>query len=390
MNPAPVSASASAGRTVTRGMPRLIIGLSLAMGLGLTACKRNAPAAAAGGPLPVSVLTIAPTAVQLTQELPGRASAFRVAEVRARVNGIVLKRLFDEGSEVKEGQLLYQIDPAPYQASLDNATGALRRAEATAANARIQAKRIADLLSAKAVSQQDFDTAEASLKSAEADLAASTAAVRSARINLDYTQVTAPIAGRIERSYVTEGAYVQAGSATLLTTIQQLDRMYVDVSQSSAALLRQRQAGGSGAGSGRSEVEIILEDGTPYAPRGVLQFSEVTVNPTTGSFIQRVVVPNPDRVILPGMFVRARLPELDLAAAITVPQNLVSRSAAGDGIVMVVGAENKVEPRVVKADRAVGNQWLVESGLKAGDRVITDRLQILRPGMPVVPTSAAK
>jgi membrane fusion protein (multidrug efflux system) len=380
--------------------PALLAGLGLSIS-GLAGCHR-APAAQAApsGPMPVSTLLVAPGAVELSQELPGRVSSFRVAEVRARVSGIVLKRFFTEGAEVKEGDLLYQIDPAPYEAALDNATGAQSRAKAAADNARIEEKRLRELLAAKAVSQQKYDAADATRKATEAELAATAAAVRTARINLGYTLVTAPIPGRIERSAVTEGAYVQLGAATLLTTIQQLDQMYVDLTQSSAALLRQRRARTSdapvsaevaapAAANAPVPVEILLENGEVYSQRGLLQFSEVTVNPATGSFIQRVLVPNPDRVLLPGMFVRARVPEATLHSAITVPQDLVSRTPQGVGIVFVVGADNTAQPRPLHISRPVGNRWLVESGLAPGDRVITDRLQLLRPGMPVTPLGAA-
>ena len=385
-----------------RGVARALLataGLGLALGT-LAGCHR-APAGpeAPSGPMPVSTLPVRPAAVELSQELPGRVSSFRVAEVRARVSGIVLKRFFVEGAEVREGELLYQIDPAPYEAALDNATGNLRRAEAAAENARIQEKRLRELLAARAVSQQDYDAAEATLKASEAELSAAAAAVRTARINLDYTAVTAPIPGRIERSSVTEGAYVQQGAATLLTTIQQIDRMYVDLSQSSAALLRQRRARGSDtpvsaevadpSAAAPVPVEILLENGETYPQRGTLQFAEVTVNPSTGSFIQRVLVPNPDRVLLPGMFVRARVPEATLPAAITVPQDLVARTPQGAGLVFVVGADNTVEPRPLHISRPVGNRWLVDAGLAPGDRIITDRLQLLRPGMPVTPLTVA-
>jgi membrane fusion protein (multidrug efflux system) len=346
----------------------------------------------------VGVLTIATAPVKFTQDLPGRISAFRMAEVRARVNGIVLKRLFKEGSDVKEGELLYEIDPAPYQAALDSARGTLARAEANVATARLKEERYLQLRKAQTISQQDYDDALANEKTYEADVLSGKAAVQTAQINLDYTKVTSPIAGRIGLSQVTEGAYVQAGAATLLTTVQQLDPAYVDVTQASNELLRMRRELASGRltadAAGQAHVKLILEDGSPYAEAGTLEMSDVTVNATTNSVMLRAIFPNPRRELLPGMFVRAQLEEGSSPDSILVPQFAVSRNAKGEPTTLVIGAEGAVELRVLQVPRAVGNQWLVTAGLKPGDQLIVDNLQKIRPGTkvkaaPHPPTPAA-
>lgn len=340
-----------------------------------------------GGPLEVGVLTLAPTPITLTKELPGRTSAFRVAEVRARVNGIVQKRLFSEGSDVKEGEVLYQIDPAPYEAELDNAKGALARAEANAEAAQNKEKRYRDLVKTKVVSPQDYDDVAAPLHAYQAEVLSAQAALRTARINLDYTRVASPVTGRVGVSQVTEGAYVQASSATLLATVQQLDPMYVDVPQSSNELLRLRKAVTNGELStdkaGQARVKLLLDDGSEYAGEGTLQFSDVSVSSSTSSVTVRAIFPNPDGILLPGMFVRARLVEGQKADALLVPQPAVARNTKGEATVFVVGADEKVELRVLETSRTVGSQWLVTAGLKAGDRVIINNLQRLRPGVPV-------
>jgi membrane fusion protein (multidrug efflux system) len=346
------------------------------------------------GPMEVSVLTVTPAAVTLTQDLPGRISAFRVAEVRARVNGIVLKRLFDEGTDVKEGQVLYEIDPAPYQAALDSALGTLARAEANATTARLKEERYRQLLAAKAISKQEYDDAQANQRTYDADVLSGKAAVQSARINLDYTKVTSPVSGRIGISQVTEGAYVQAANATLLATVQQLDKVYVDVTQASSELLRLKRDLASGRlkadDAGKARVKLIHEDNTIYPEEGSLEVSDVTVNLSTNSVTVRAVFPNPRGELLPGLFVRARLEEGSSPDAILVPQLAVSRNSKGEPTTMVVGANGTVELRVLKTERAVGNQWLISSGLKAGDQVIMDNLQKIRPGAPVkvAPTPA--
>jgi len=366
--------------------------LALVAALAAAACDRKPAAPPPAAPVEVGVVTLAPAAVTLTRELPGRTAPFRVAEVRARVSGIVLARTFTEGADVKEGQRLFLIDPAPYQAALDGARAALARAEASAANARLQAERAADLVKDRAVSQQEHDTAMATLKVQEADVAAARAAERQARINLGYTAVTSPISGRIGRAAVTEGAYVQASQATLLATVQQLDPVYVDLSQSAAEVLRLRRDVESGklqgAGAGQAKVRLVTDDGREYASTGTLQFTDVTVDPGTGSIALRALFPNPRGELLPGLFVRARLEEGVSPQALLVPQVAVSRDPKGNPVAMVVGADGKVERRALVTERAVGDAWVVSSGVKAGDRVIVEGLQKIRPGSPVTPVAA--
>ncbi|HWA85704.1 MAG TPA: efflux RND transporter periplasmic adaptor subunit [Opitutus sp.] len=360
----------------------------------LSSCRKSGPATAAPGqPLPVDVTTVKTESVTLSQELPGRISAFRVAEVRARINGIVLKRLFTEGTDVHEGQVLFVIDPAPYQAALDSARASLARSEANLASAQAQAERYQGLAATHAISQQAYDDAVATHLALQADVAAARAAVRTAEINLGYTSVTAPISGRIGTAAVTEGAYVQQATATLLATVQQLDPVYVDLSQSADQVLALKQALASGrlqrADDGNARLAIILGDGQTYGKTGSLQFSDVSVNPGTGTVTLRGLVPNPDHDLLPGMFVRGRLDEGTNPAAILLPQNLVTHDFKGDATALVVGAGDKVEVHVLEIPRAVGNRWLVTAGLQPGDRVITDNLQKVRPGMMVKPLPAA-
>ena len=355
----------------------------------------------------VGVITVATTPVTLTQDLPGRISAFRVAEVRARVDGIVLKRLFVEGSDVKEGQVLYEIDPAPYQAALDSAEATLARAHATLASAeanlvsaRLKAERYKELLGTRAISKQEYDdavasqrTGEAQVQSGKAEVQSGEAGIRAARINLDYTKVTSPLAGRIGISQVTEGAYVQSGNATLLATVQQLDRVYVDVTQPSTELLRLRRDIASGRlkadQSGKPPVKLVYENGDIHPEEGVLEVSDVTVNAMTSSVTIRAVFPNPRGDLLPGLFVRARLEEGTDSDAILVPQSAVSRNPKGEPTTLVVGPNNMVELRVLQTPRAVGNQWLVSSGVKPGDQIIINNLQKIRPGAPVKPVPAS-
>ena len=348
----------------------------------------------ASGPVEVGVVTLEPKPVTLTRELPGRTSAFRVAEVRARVNGIVLKRLFTEGSDVREGQPLFSIDAAPYRATLGGAKAQLARAEAQLANAKLLADRYTDLVASNAVSRQEYDTAMASLKTAEADVAAGRAAVDAAEINLGYTTVTSPVSGRIGRSAVTEGAYAQQSQATLLATVQQLDPVYVDVTQSVVEVLRLRRDLEEGklktAAKGEAKVTLVMEDGREYALPGTLEFADVTVDPTTGSIPLRAIFPNPTRELLPGMFVRARLEEGVNPEALLVPQVAVSRDQKGLPFALVVNGD-RFERRPIVTDRAIGDTWLVTSGLKAGEQVIVDGLQKLRPGVAVKPVpSGAK
>jgi membrane fusion protein, multidrug efflux system len=352
----------------------------------LTGCsKKGSGGPPPSGPPEVGIVVVKPEKASLTTELSGRTSPHLIAEVRPQVGGIILKRLFSEGSDVKAGQVLYQIDPATYKASLASARAAEARAEATLNTVRLKAERYRDLVKIKAVSQQDNDDAHAGFKQAEADLAAARAAVDTARINLAYTTVAAPISGRIGRSAVTVGALATASQATALATIQQLDPMYVDVTQSTAELLRLKQNLASGVmkKSGSARVKLIMEDGSTYPLPGTLKFSEVTVDQSTGSVTLRAVFPNPKQTLLPGMFVRAVLEEGVNENAILIPQRGVTRNPKGDAMVMVVGADEKVEPRSITVVRTVGDNWLVSDGLKTGDRVILEGLQRGRPGTTV-------
>lgn len=356
--------------------------------LALAGCGKKAqPKGPPMGPPEVGVIEVKPQRVALTTELPGRTSPYLIAEVRPQVNGIIQKRAFTEGSDVKAGQVLYQIDPATYQAAYASAKANEARAEANLVPARLREERFRDLVKINAVSKQDYDNAYATLKQAEAEVAAGKAALESARINLAYTRVTAPISGRIGRSTVTEGALVTANQPAPLSTIQQLNSVYVDVTQSSSDMLKLNQSLASGLlkrdRAGQARVKLLLEDGSEYPLLGNLKFSDVTVDPSTGSITLRAVFPNPKQVLLPGMFVRAVLHEGINEAAILVPQRGVTRDPAGNAIVMLVGAEDKVEPRVIKVARTVGDSWLVSDGLNTGDRVILEGLQKARPGTPV-------
>jgi membrane fusion protein (multidrug efflux system) len=368
--------------------------VSLCLPLALvTACGEGKGQQSNAGPIEVGVVKLEPTSVTLTRELPGRTSAFRVAEVRARVNGIVLKRLFAEGTDVKEGQRLFLIDPAPYQAAHDGAKAALAHAEATLANVRAVAERDADLVKDNAVSKQEYETSAAALKAAEADVASARANLEVAQINLGYTNVTSPVSGRIGRSFVTEGAYVQASQATLLATVQQLDPVYVDVTQSTAEVAKLRRDLEDGklqsAGEGRAKVRLVTEDGREYAREGTLQFADITVDPSTGSITLRALFPNSKTELLPGMFVRARLAEGVNPQALLVPQVGVTRDQKGLPTAFVVGADGKVELRQLVTDRSIGDAWLVSSGVKAGEQVIVEGVQKVRPGIQVKPVPAA-
>jgi membrane fusion protein (multidrug efflux system) len=342
----------------------------------------------------VAVVTVAPRQIELTTELPGRTTAFRVAEIRPQVNGIVRKRLFREGASVAAGQPLYQIDPATFQAAYENAKAALGRAEANLPAVRSRAERYKELLDSRAVSRQDYDDAAAALLQAEADVNFHKAAVETARINLGYTRVNAPISGRIGRSSVTDGALVTAHQPLALATIQQLDPIFVDVPQSTSELLELKARIRSGRlqqGADQRSVRILLENGAEYAREGTLQFRDVTVDPTTGSVILRVVVPNPQGILLPGMFVRAVVPEGVNRHAILIPQQSVTRDPKGNPFAFVVDAAGKVDQRPLLLDRAVGDKWLVSKGLAAGDNVVVEGMQKARPGasVKVVPLSVA-
>ncbi|MGY4209539.1 MULTISPECIES: efflux RND transporter periplasmic adaptor subunit [Burkholderia] len=340
----------------------------------------------------VGVVTVQPQAVPVFTELPGRTSAFLVAQVRARVDGIVLRREFTEGGDVKAGQRLYKIDPAPYIAQLNSAKATLAKAQANLVTQNALVARYKVLVAANAVSKQEYDNAVATQGQAAADVAAGKAAVDTAQINLGYTDVVSPITGRVGISQVTPGAYVQASQATLMSTVQQLDPVYVDLTQSSLEGLKLRQDVQSGrlktSGPGAAKVSLILEDGKTYSDAGKLQFSDVTVDQTTGSVTIRAVFPNPGRVLLPGMFVRARIEEGVNENAYLVPQIGVTHDAKGQAVALVVNASNKVEPRPLKTTGMQGQNWIVESGLQAGDRVIVQGVEKVRPGATVKSVAA--
>jgi membrane fusion protein (multidrug efflux system) len=335
----------------------------------------------------VGVVTVKTSSVPVVSELPGRTNAFLVAQVRARVDGIVLAREFVEGSEVKAGQRLYKIDPAPYIATLNSAKAALAKAEANLATTTAQAARYKVLVAANAVSKQDYDNAVASEGQAAADVAAGKASVASAQINLGYTDVLAPINGRAGISQVTPGAYVQASQATLMDTIQQIDQVYVDLTQSSLEGLKLRRDVQEGrvktTGPNAARVTLILEDGREYPLPGKLQFADVTVDQSTGSVTIRAIFPNPERVLLPGMFVRARLEQGTNDRAMLVPQIGVTHDQKGQAIALVVGPDNKVAPHTLVTLGMFGSDWIVESGLRPGDRVIVQGTEKVRPGVTV-------
>ncbi len=377
-------------------MPRANTALvtpAMALALFLVACGE--PAQQQAGPPPgppeVGVATVQAKPVQVSTELPGRTSAFRVAEVRPQVGGIVQKRLFQEGALVKEGDPLYQIDPAPYEATLNSAKAQLARAEANLKSVRAKADRYRDLVRNRTVSQQAFEDAVAAQGQGEAEVAAGRAAVEAARIDLERTRVTAPIGGRIGKSAVTEGALVGANQATALATIQQLDPMYVDITQSVSQLMRLRRDMAEGriqGEGGKARVTLDVE-GTAYAQPGELQFADVTVDPGTNSVQLRAVFPNPTMELLPGLFVRAKVEQGARDDAILVPQRAVSRTPNGAAQVWVVGEDGKVNPRPVNAAQAIGQDWLVTEGLKPGERIVLEGLQKIRPGVQVTAVPAA-
>ena len=346
--------------------------------------KAGAPPGAGMPPAEVGVVTLKSQAVTLTRELPGRTTPFLVAEVRPQVTGIVKERLFTEGGLVRAGQPLYQIDDATYRADVASARAALARAEASRESSDLNARRSAELVKIEAVSRQDHENAMAAAKQAEADVALARAALQRAEINLGYAQIKSPISGRIGRSSVTAGALVTANQEGSLATVQQLDPVYVDVTQSSSELLelRKQVAAGRIKEARDIPVEIVLEDGTRHKQPGKLAFSEVTVDPTTGSYTLRVLVANPDTVLLPGIYVRAIIGSGVRQDAILVPQRGIARDPKGNTTAMLLNAEGNVEARPVKVSRTVGDQWLVEEGLAAGERVIVEGLQKLQPGKP--------
>ncbi|MCG8277848.1 efflux RND transporter periplasmic adaptor subunit [Stenotrophomonas sp. NLF4-10] len=366
---------------------RRLVALSLALTVALAACK-GGEAPPQGGPGQVTVVTLKAEPVTLTRELVGRATGYQVAEVRPQVSGIVAKRLFTEGALVTQGQPLYQLDDAAYRAQANSARAQLARAEASATAARLAARRSAELVKVKAISMQDDENAQAAWKQAEADVGAARAALDAANVTLGYARITAPIAGRIGKSSVTQGALVSAGQAEPLATIHQLDPIYIDVTQSSAELLQLRRELDAGRlqGNGEQPVDILLEDGTPFAHKGTLEFSEVSVDPGTGSYGLRVRVDNPGQVLMPGMFVRAVVGSGVRQDGLLVPMQGIARDARGNTSAMVVDGEGKVALRQVAVSRTVGDKWLVEDGLAAGDKVIVEGLQKIGPGMPVQAT----
>ncbi len=380
-----------------RRLHTVSLALALTGALLTTACGKpqqppaGGPGGAPGAPA-VTVVTVTPESVPVTAELPGRTTPYLVAELRPQVSGIVKARPFKEGSEVKAGQVLYQIDPAPYQAAYDSARANLARAEANLEAARLKAERYAELVKIEAVSKQANDDAAAALKQTAAEIGAATAALDKARIDLGFTRVTSPIAGRIGRSTVTPGALVTANQGEALATVQQLDPIYVDLTQSSVELLRLKRDLASGklqrSGGNAAPVELVLEDGSVYGTPGKLAFSEVTVDESTGSVTLRAVFPNPKGELLPGMYVRARLTQGVQGGAILVPHAALSRSPRGEAQVMLVGADNKVEARIVHAEQSFGDKWVVSEGLAAGDRVIVEGLQKMKPGAPVQASEA--
>ena len=366
--------------------------IALAIVLLLAGCQNTQGRPAPPPHVPeVATVTVGTQRVVLTTELPGRTSAYRIAEVRPQVNGIIQKRLFAEGAEVAAGQALYQIDPAPFQAALENAMASLGKAEANLPAVRSKEERYREALSDNAVSQQDYDDASAALKQAEADVQLWKATVETARINLGYTRLTAPISGRTGRSNVTEGALVTAQQPLALVTVQQLDPVYVDVPQATSELLRLKRSMEDHHlernGTKQNKVTILLEDGTTYPSEGTLQFRDVSVDPMTGSVTLRIIVPNPNGVLLPGMYVRAVVTEGVNERAILVPQQGVARDPKGNPLALIVDGTGKVEQKMLSLDRAIDDKWLVSSGLSPGDRMIVEGLQNVRPGdsVKVVP-----
>jgi membrane fusion protein (multidrug efflux system) len=374
---------------ITRTDPvrRLLLSGGALIGMALAGC--NSEKAAAPPPQPqaqVSVVVLRPQPVAISAELPGRVAASLVAEVRPQVGGLIKSRLFREGSEVRAGDLLYEIDPAPYQAALDSAVAALARAEAAVPSAQAKVDRYRDLIRQNAISKQDNDDAMAALAQAQADVASARASLDTARINLGFTRVTAPIGGRVDASTLTPGALVTASQTTALTTIRQLHPINVDVIQSSTNLLKFRSAVAEGRlrlTGPNVAVKLKLDTGTEYAQSGKLEFAEANIDATTGTFTVRAEFPNPDRLLLPGMFVRAVIQEGVAENSFLLPQRAVSRNTRGEATAKFVGADGKVEERVLATSRSVGNNWLVDQGVKDGERIIVEGSQLVRPGQTV-------
>jgi membrane fusion protein (multidrug efflux system) len=373
-------------QTVHEQMKWGVVLMALLGGLLLLGCDRQQQSPPPPPVPEVATVTVQTQQIVLTTELPGRTSAYRIAEIRPQVNGLIQKRLFTEGFDVHAGQVLYEIDPAHFQAALDNAKAALGKAEANLPSIRLRVERYKELLPDKAVSQQEFDDAAAAEKQNQAEIEFWKAMVETARINLGYTRVTAPISGRIGKSAVTEGAIVTAYQPMALATIQQLDPIYVDVPQSTTELLRLKRRLEDGRlnpnGTDQKKANLILEAGRAYPLEGTLQFRDITVDPTTGSVTLRLVFPNPKGLLLPGMFVRVVVKEGVSEQAILVPQQAVSRDPKGNPILLIVDTEGKVQQRLLRLDRAIGDQWLVTSGLAEGDHVIVEGLQKVRAALP--------
>ena len=363
--------------------------IALFLSLALAACGGDDQTGGDRPPPEAGFIAVTPEPFTLTSELPGRTTPHQVAEVRPQVNGIIEERLFEEGQLVEKGEPLYRIDDSLYQADVESARAELARAQATLKSTRLRAERFEKLLDMKAVSQQEYDEAEAALGENEAQVAAARAALSSARTNLDYTTLEAPISGRIGRSTVTAGALVTANQAQSLATIRQLDPIYVDLTQSARELRRLRQALENGelekVGEDKARVTLLMEDGSEYQEEGVLQFSEYAVEESTGSVTLRALFPNPDGDLLPGMFVRAKLPEGERSEAILVPQKGIARDSTGQATAMVINDNDQVERRNVTTERAVGNRWLIAEGLSGGDRLVVEGLQKIQPGMTVKP-----
>jgi membrane fusion protein, multidrug efflux system len=373
---------------------RIITGAATLLVVSAAGCSGSKAASSSAPQVPeVSVVTVHKGSVAMMTELPGRTTPVLVAQVRSRVDGIVLARPFKEGGDVNANQQLFQIDPAPYRAALASAEAMLENAQAAVAAANILAERYKVLLAGNGVAKQDYDNAVAAQGQAIANVATGKAAVQTARINLGYTNVVAPIRGRIGPSAVTQGAYVQASAATLMATIQQLDPIYVDLNQSSVQGLQLRRDVASGKlklnGPGQARVRLLLEDGTQYPLAGALQFTDVTVDPGTGSVTVRALFPNPTAILLPGMFVRARIDEGVNDNVVLVPQVGVTHDASGKATALVVGADNKVSLRTIQATRTSGDQWVVDGGLNDGERIITAGVQRVQPGASVRAVEAA-
>jgi membrane fusion protein (multidrug efflux system) len=368
------------------------IGVALLTLLCVAGCEKK-EAAKPAAPVEVGVVKLSARPLRFTTDLTGRTSAYLTSQVRARVDGIVQKRAFQEGSDVKSGQILFRIDPAPYEASLASAKATLMKARANLVSTQAQAERYRILVEGNAVSKQDYDNAVATAGQAAADVASGAASVDTASINLGYTEVRAPITGRIGTAQVTEGAYVQASAATLLATVQQIDPIYVDLNQTSVEGLRLRREAASGRikldGPDRTKVSLVLEDGSHYAQTGILQFTDITVDQGTGTVTVRALFPNPDHVLLPGMFVRAQIDEGVTENALIVPQVAVTHDPKGQATALVVDDANKVVSKTLVTGRTIGADWEVVSGLAPGDRVIVEGLQKIQVGQEVKPVDAA-